>query len=307
MALKGRLRDFSLTQLLNLINLARKTGSLKIDAPQGQADIYFREGKLIHATMGKNGTSSGQLAELLVRAGKLTEEQSRSLVEQGRARNDKELGLLLINAGYINQKDILQSIRNHLLEVVYTAFTWEDGSFEFNQNLEPPSGRISVPINLENIILEGSRRREELAELQTELPSLDVILRVNHEGPNLRKINLSVDEWRVISFINPRNTVAQIAQYNDMSEFQVRKIVSKLLRDGLVEIISSGPGAKSRPSLLGRQPQAQPVAAAHPTAATATAAPAAVEQIKSRTKQPSTQPKVEKSIIRRLISRIRGL
>jgi len=31
MALKGNLRDFSATQLLNLINLARKTGTLTIE------------------------------------------------------------------------------------------------------------------------------------------------------------------------------------------------------------------------------------------------------------------------------------
>ena len=31
MALKGNLRDFTITQLLNLINLARKTGALVID------------------------------------------------------------------------------------------------------------------------------------------------------------------------------------------------------------------------------------------------------------------------------------
>ena len=31
MALKGNLRDFSTTQLLNLINLARKTGTLTIE------------------------------------------------------------------------------------------------------------------------------------------------------------------------------------------------------------------------------------------------------------------------------------
>ena len=31
MALKGNLRDFSTTQLFNLINLARKTGTLTID------------------------------------------------------------------------------------------------------------------------------------------------------------------------------------------------------------------------------------------------------------------------------------
>ena len=37
MALRGNLRDFTITQLLNLINLAQKTGTLVVDGPSEQA------------------------------------------------------------------------------------------------------------------------------------------------------------------------------------------------------------------------------------------------------------------------------
>ena len=43
MALKGKLEDFGITQLLNLINLARKTGTLYLE---GQTRIrIFASGK----------------------------------------------------------------------------------------------------------------------------------------------------------------------------------------------------------------------------------------------------------------------
>ena len=44
MALKGDLRDFGLNQLLNLIHLAHKTGSLTIegDGAAGSARLFFR-------------------------------------------------------------------------------------------------------------------------------------------------------------------------------------------------------------------------------------------------------------------------
>ena len=42
MALKGNLHDFSFTQLLNLIHLARKTGTLAIDGRGSAARIAFR-------------------------------------------------------------------------------------------------------------------------------------------------------------------------------------------------------------------------------------------------------------------------
>jgi hypothetical protein len=65
MALKGNLRDFTITQLLNLINLARKTGTLVIEGPNDTAFVSFKEGKLAYSQLGQldNG-----LASILYRA-----------------------------------------------------------------------------------------------------------------------------------------------------------------------------------------------------------------------------------------------
>ena len=46
MAFKGNLRDFTVTQLLNLINLARKTGTLVVEGPSEKVAVSFRDGKL---------------------------------------------------------------------------------------------------------------------------------------------------------------------------------------------------------------------------------------------------------------------
>jgi hypothetical protein len=235
MALKGNLRDFSTTQLLNLINLAHKTGTLTIGTRDGQARLCFREGKLIYATL--NGQAD-HLAAMLQRAGKITEEQARTIQAQAGAKSDKELGLLLINAGYVNQNDIVVSVRTHILNNVYPLFTCSEGTFDFESNVLPSGDRITIPIDLENVIMEGSRRLQESEQLQEILPNLDVALRfAERPGARLRDISLSVEEWRVVSFINPRNTVRQIAQHNNMSDFDIRKIVYGLLQAGLVELV----------------------------------------------------------------------
>lgn len=234
MALKGNLRDFSTTQLLNLINLARKTGTLAIDARDDRARLSFREGKLVYATLGQDA----HLAAILHRSGKLSEEQARTIQTQASAKSDKELGLLLINAGYVSQSDILQSVHTYILGNVYPLFTWPDGNFRFESNVLPFGDRINVSIDLENVIMEGSRRLKEWERLQDELPNLDMALKfADRPGANMRNISMSVEEWRVVSFINPRNTIRQIAQYNNMSDFQVRKIVYGLLQAGLVELV----------------------------------------------------------------------
>ncbi|MGC9335086.1 MAG: DUF4388 domain-containing protein, partial [Anaerolineae bacterium] len=236
MALKGNLRDFSTTQLLNLIHLARKTGSLTIQVPAGVTTLYFREGKLVYAS---TGSRDGHLASVLARAGKLTEEQAKIIRTRSGTQSDKELGMLLISAGHVTQKDVVNSVRGDVLETVYGLFTWSDGMFHFEPNQLPSDDAITVPIDLENIILEGSRRVKEWERLQDELPDLSVALRfTDRPQAQLRNINLSVDEWRVISYINPRNSIKQIAQRIGMDDFQIRKIIYGLLQAGLVEMLA---------------------------------------------------------------------
>ena len=256
MALKGNLRDFSTTQLLNLVNLARKTGTLTIDSDDTQSRLCFKEGKLIYATQDELG---GRLATVLQKAGKLTEEQARAIQSRMDIRSDKELGMLLINAGYVSQEDIVRSVRNYILGNVYPLFTWVDGSFRFEASVLPFEDRITIPINLENVIIEGSRRMQEWERLQDELPDLDMALRfVERPGTQMRDVNMSVEEWRVVSFINPRNTIRQIAQYNNMSDFQIRKIAYALLQAGLVEMVQPE-GVVARPAAPGA-PSKGPVA-----------------------------------------------
>ncbi len=251
MSLKGNLRDFSTTQLLNLVNLARKTGLLTVQSQAGIARLYFREGKLIHANI---GSDDGHLANMLLKAGKLSADQARTIRTRAEVTSDKQLGLLLMNAGYVTQEDIVQSVKNYMLDIVYTLFGWNEGQFQFEQNVMPSDDRIAVPINLENAIMEGSRRIEESERLQDELPDLNSVALRFTDNPDarLRNVNLSVEEWRVISFINPRLTIKQIAQSNNMDDFQIRKIVYGMLQAGLVELarpegmVVQPPGAARR-------------------------------------------------------------
>lgn len=232
MALRGNLRDFTITQLLNLINLASKTGTLILDGPSEQAFVAFREGKLAYAQLGKDDSG---LASVLHKANKINVNQYRAIAERAGQMTDKELGLLLINAGYVTQEDILLNLQGYFTEVVRKLFTWVEGVFRFENDLLPPDGRINVKLDLENIIIEGSRQLRELEQLQDEIPSLDMALKFTDRP--LTNVNLSVEEWKVVKFVDPKNTMRQIAVTNRLSEFDVRRIVYGLLQAGLVELV----------------------------------------------------------------------
>lgn len=278
MALKGNLRDFSTTQLLNLINLARKTGTLSLQVEDKSAQMSFREGKLIYAYMGSE--NGNHLAQILQNSGKLSPEQAQIIQSHAKGKTDKEIGHLLVTARRVTQNDIIQSVRQNVLDTVYKLFTWGEGLFRFEANKLPGTGYITIPIDLESVIMEGSRRLKEWEILQDELPDLDVTLRfTDRPDARLRNINLTVEEWRVVSFVNPRNSIRQIAKANNLSEFEIRRIVYGMLQAGLVEFVN-------RPKPAQVKTESTP-------------------QRRKTTPEPS--PAVKRSVVVRLIDRIRGL
>ena len=269
MALRGNLRDFTLTQLLNLVILAKKTGALALLEGNSQATVYFREGMLVHLSLDGQARN---LCNLLKRVGKINEAESRLLPQE--ARSEKEWGLLLINTGLINRADIIEAVRCHTLERVYRLFTWAEGNFLFEPNVLPPDDKITVPLHLENVILEGSRRVGERKRLEKELPDLGMALRFTTQPEvRLKRIELSPDEWRVVSSIDSSRSIQEIAQAHSLTDFQIRKIVYGLLSAGLVELV----------------PRVKPISVAPPPEERVAPAP------------------VRKGIILRLIDRIRRL
>jgi hypothetical protein len=249
MALRGNLRDFTVAQLLNLINLAHKTGTLVIEGPNEVARVAFRDGKLSFAQIGQE---DNRLASVLHRANRLTTGQLRAIQVRAAQVTDKELGLLLINAGYMSQDDILNSLQAYFTDVIRRLFTWVEGFFRFENEIRPPEDRITVRLDLENLIIEGARQLREWEQLQDEIPSLNMALKfIERPGANIQKMNLSVEEWRVVSFINPRNTIQQIGAAAKMGDLEIRRIVYGLLQAGLVEVIRpegvATPMEKARP------------------------------------------------------------
>ncbi len=87
------------------------------------------------------------------------------------------------------------------------------------------------------MIIEGSRQLREWEQLQDEIPSLEMALKfTDRPGADLKNVNLSVEEWRVVSYITPKNKISQIAKATKMDDMEIHRIVYGLIQAGLVEI-----------------------------------------------------------------------
>lgn len=235
MTLKGNLKDFSFTQLLNLIHLANKSGALYVEKSGGYSRAIFQNGKLafFESSDGKHTFLKALTDHQLI-----TAIQHRLLQERLAGMNDREAGIYLVNAGYATLEQVLQVLEKEYAERFRHLFSWTDGFFRFETGEMAPDERIPVRLDLENLIVEGARELKEIEQLKAEIPSLDMALKFSDRpGTDIHKINLNSTEWRVISYVNPKNTIQQIAGTAGLDEIEIRRIVYTLLQAGLVELI----------------------------------------------------------------------
>ena len=181
MALAGDLSEFPIHEIIQLVDLSKKNGGVRIIGKRGgqplEGWLFFRDGKIIGADL----------------------------------------------AGFSP------------LEAVYAFFTLSSGAFRFHDDkiLTTPMLNVSNEV----LIMEGIMRQDAWATIQERVPSLDLVPRlVPNPSTGTSEINLEAGEWRVLTMINGRNTVGQIAQRSGLGEFRTCEIIAQLLASGLIEM-----------------------------------------------------------------------
>jgi hypothetical protein len=233
MALVGNLRDFGLSEFLYLVDRGYKTGRLTLQKPGDRAELYFQNGKLVYAT---HFNQDERIGDILVRMGRLTREQCAAALRiQHTQEPNKPLGAILVQRGMVTIEEIHKCVRLQIEEITYGLFGWNEGDFRFEPDVAPPPESVIIPLSIENIIMEGTRRIDEWTRIKDRIPNLDVVVRFSDQPHEKAKgVNLTPDEWRVFARINGVHSIRQIAQQTSLGEFDVARIIYGFLSAGLV-------------------------------------------------------------------------
>jgi Domain of unknown function (DUF4388) len=246
---------------------------------------------------------------LLLRAGKITREQrDHALYMQQTVSPEKPVGLILIEQGYICKEEIVRCVRAQLEETVYALFAWSEGDFRFEQGIMPPPESVTIPLSIENVIMEGVRRIDEWSRIRDRIPTLDVVVRFAEQpSEKAKEVNLTPDEWRVFARINASDNVGQIAQLTTLSEFEVCRIIYGFIQAGLVEVVKERPRPPQPAPYTGNGRSAQPVGAYAPRSRESERQVYPQPLPVARSTAPLPVVPVRRSIIRRIIDRITGM
>ena len=237
MAIEGPLQDIGIHDVFQLLDLARKSGRLSVrsTARGNEGRVYFDKGAVIHATMRDNPHTLGAL---LKKAGKVTDAEMEKAAKAQREGDGRLLGEILIANGIVTRRDIEKYMRLQIENVVFDLFSWNEGTFSFADGSDDEVKMDAlIRVSIESLLMEGARRIDEWSRMNDKIPGAHVVPRLAEVKEETDAyLDLHPSEWEVLSLIDGRHSLRDIAVELTVSEFEVAKTVYGMLTTELIEI-----------------------------------------------------------------------
>jgi len=232
MALKGNIDTFYLSSILQLLAQDKKTGILTIAEKGRIVRVYIKNGNIVYAV---GSQKEVRLGYLLRTKGIISAEELQKALTLAKQRNEK-LGKILVEKGFISVETLKKFIHQQVRDILYDLFLWKRGDFEYMDQEFSLDREFVTELNHMEVILEGTRRVDEWEILRKNIPEQHMVFKINRSVEEKRDaINLTANEWRIISLVDGRRTVQQIVEDSGNDEFSVYRVINSLISSGLIE------------------------------------------------------------------------
>ena len=226
--LRGRLSDVSLPEMLIFLKVSQKTGVLSFVQTGVRKALFFLEGRVVFAA---SSLSQDRLGEVLLRGGKISADEYLRLSQ--RIRGGQRMGKALIEGGVLAPRDLWWGIEQQVREIVWSLFSWEEGSFQFEESDRPRSEKITINLEVEALTVEGIRRISGTGTISNHFVPVDTIL---ERTAKLSPVPLEPYEEHVLRQVNGKKTVAEICKDSEIGEAETRKVLHTFMAVGVIAV-----------------------------------------------------------------------
>lgn len=233
MELEGSLKAFKFPEILQFLGRGQMTGILSLRRASEEVRISFRDGQITGAA---SSVRTVRIGDMLLYAGRISRQALDEALEaqESGGGSPRFLGDILIQRGLVSEQDLRSFIELQVKEEVWDLFNWEEGSFRFEQSSVRKAGAIEVKLDVEPMLLEGSRRLDEWQIIRSNIGGGREVFRVNPDLAGPPEVDLDINTWQVLSLINGRLSVDSIVRLSNFGKFDTYFALDSLLRAGVI-------------------------------------------------------------------------
>ncbi len=262
MALAGTLKDFGLPDIVQLIGLQRKTGTLHLKTAGESVKVIFEGGNIV-AAESSIARPSDRIGNALVTQGAITQDQlDQALAVQKQTM--QRLGHVLIAERIVAEEHLRKAVEAQLFQVVFRLFRWKEGDYNFETQATVDYERTgAVSLGADFVLMEGIRMVDEWPIIERRIPSMASVFKrvvdasqvqakggqddglegldgiLSGVGPSSGgggKLALSGDELLVFNAVDGKKSCTQIVESTPLHDFAVCRTLLDLMDRDVVAL-----------------------------------------------------------------------
>jgi hypothetical protein len=232
MALQGSLRDFSVSEILQLLGTQKKTGCLLLERDGDSCVVYVADGRIVSAR-DPGMRPDDPLVLFLRMIHRLSEEQYRGLLTIHR-ETQRDLEDLLLNGRYMDQEELASYVERQILDTLLRLSHWESGSYRFDPAATWKGARL-VKLSAEGALIEAARRVDENKRYRAMFTDPHQLLGVR-DLPDPDE-PLSEEERELFGIIDGQHTLADIVAAAPLTEYETHEALHRMVEAQWLEFV----------------------------------------------------------------------
>jgi hypothetical protein len=239
LSLEGNIEDFSVAEIIQVIAMGRKTGTLVIEGAREQVSICFKGGKAVYANPVYQREHIGNI---LLKRGVVTRDDINDALGRQKEHNGRgerlRVGSILISMGVISKDQLSEYVREQIKESIYTIMAEKRGFFKFVPDIDVSHQDIVIELDVEETILEGTRLIDAWGHIKDKLADFDDVYAINADPSERSSIQLSLVEWKILSLLDNRRSINDVIEVARLGRFDVCKSIYNFVELGLIKKVA---------------------------------------------------------------------
>jgi hypothetical protein len=174
-----------------------------------------------------------------------------ALQEQELSGRSRPLGSILIDRGWISEEELAYCVEEQCVEILARVISADHGIFVYNRGARLPIKNEFTPLNADHIVLEATRRTDELTRLKELLPGPSAHLMLTDRVDEVAD-TLSDTEIMVASALHSGiSTLSELTTHMAMDDLALWRTVLSMRERGLIASSQSTP-VPALPAVFGQ-------------------------------------------------------
>lgn len=217
--------------ILQMIDF-KLTGWIQLDLPNNVIKkIYIKAGEFVYANSTNNNDKIGMI---LVNAGKITFKQLLNAL-QWQEKEKKMLGTIMIELSYIKISDLEWALYQQTKQIIMSAFQCNSG-FAKSYYSDIPTDLLCLKLDTEQIIIDSIKKINNIDILLKALGDMDLLIELNIFPQKLQKLNLDNNDLNFLKQIsNKKLSIKEICSMHEATKLDICKLVYLLIAIGCLK------------------------------------------------------------------------